>query len=113
MHWIDNQSVPCICLEPGATDLADATATPSYRACFIKIQNPLKSFLVPAYPGCTEEEAVKRVLVYMCLSCIVFEIWSHLSTVANFSYPTYIWRPVRSDANGISPRFLALENYSP
>jgi len=38
--------------------LADATAT--VISCFIKIQIGL-TFLVPAYPGCLEKEAINRV----------------------------------------------------
>ena len=53
-----------ICLERGANDLhiVQLMPLPPLVSCFIKIQIGL-TFLVPAYPGFPEKEAVKRVSV--------------------------------------------------
>jgi len=40
-------------------------------SCFIKIQIGL-TFLVPAYPGCPQKEAVKQVSVYVVVLCAMF-----------------------------------------
>jgi len=58
---MSDEVLPCLCRERGADDLhgpADVSATTS-SLCSIKIQNN-SAFLVPAYPGCPEKEAIKR-----------------------------------------------------
>jgi len=49
-----------ICLEQIANDLHMVQLMPLPPCCSSKIQNGL-TFLVPAYPGCPGEKAVKRV----------------------------------------------------
>ena len=53
-----------ICLEQGADCFAygpvDATAIPKPHHILPQIQNGF-TFLVPAYPGCPEKEAIKWV----------------------------------------------------
>ena len=53
-----------VCLERGGNDLlmVQLMPLPPIISCFIKIQNGL-NFLVPAYGGCPEKEAVKWVPV--------------------------------------------------
>ena len=56
-----------ICLERGADlHMAQLMPLPLTVSCFSKIQIGF-TFLVPAYPGCPGQRAVKRVCVCVCV----------------------------------------------
>jgi len=65
-----------ICLECGANDLhygpADATATPSSLASLKSTLVIGLTLLVPAYPDCPGNEAIKWVSVLYCIDDGIF-----------------------------------------
>ena len=59
-----------ICLEPGSNDLHMDQLMPLPPRHLLLQQNPERFILlVPAYPGCPEKRAVKRL--YVCVSVCV------------------------------------------
>ena len=60
-----------ICLKRSADlHMAQLMPLPVTISCFSEIQIGF-TFLVPAHPGSPEQEAVKRVCVFVCILCRV------------------------------------------